>query len=164
MSTLRMKVRAFEDAFELPPNAAVRVVGTIESSVFVVRFNSIEVRVPITGRGVDHLGVFAEIEEQTAKAANGTIARVTAEPDDDHDGGIGCQIALVWPAPNPVEAEKAVDDQLARLGLLRHEVNLVIPTRDRSLSVYFSPSGHIDGFGGSTLDAASRSGGRERGH
>lgn len=136
-----LQVRPFERALASPDGRiGTVVVGRIRDEDFTVSFFEREFCLDTAEVGTDEFGSFARIRESRRILDHGWILEAAMDPplEEERDTGMGCQISLVKPTLNTQDID--------RLGIDTKAVNLLIPPRF-AWSIYFGPSGAIDGKG-----------------
>jgi hypothetical protein len=140
-SRITIRLRPF-DKLLTAENNALQCSGRIERDEYVLTMGASVHRLPIVGTGSDKWGVYAIVEESETPLAAGfvlTVERNLQEPD--FDAGLtfepGGRIALTRPAQ--------IDPALLA-GIDPKTVHVIAPP-DASVSIYFEPSGKVDGYG-----------------
>lgn len=139
---MQMKVRPFTQLVESPGRTLVlEVNGRIDDRTFCFSALGQDHALPTVAVSEDAHGAFALVEPFESEIKPNWWLRVQPEFHEDDPKYLGCEISLTYNPDLP-----RVEIEIARQGRNPADFN-VLATPGAGLSIYFSPSGFVNGKG-----------------
>jgi hypothetical protein len=140
--TVDLVVRPFRLTLDRGPDELTSLLeGQVDGASFVFVIDGARYPLPTVRLGTDDRGQFAVVEESEQEATLGFRITVEIDSDEDHpDGPYGCRITRFKPHPE-LEAMQAANPW----------ANVAV-SPDSSVSVYFGPTGRVNGWSGGSTD------------